>query len=147
MIFSIHYLQDHFISYAFFPCVKKLKLKSKNWNTKKHKVWYMLGKERRFCIYSSFFDFLQSRYVILCEVPGPIKSGSSEPIVVIYDTSKLKGGQPQLEWTNIEVYSNSPGSKDTNIGNNKGNKTIRCVWNYGIRFHANFSCHINKHTF
>lgn len=55
-----------------------------------------------------------------CILPGPIKPGKSLAVPVDFDVSKLKGGQQYLDITNLEVYSKSAETQDTNPANDKG---------------------------
>ena len=59
--------------------------------------------------------------LLVCELPGPIRFGLGRTISMDFDVSGLIGGQEQLSWENIEVYSNSQDTSDTNPSNDKVN--------------------------
>ena len=67
-------------------------------------------------------DVFQTDNVISCEVPGPIKSGGSETVDLTYDVSDLRGGQTDLRWNGIEVYSKSENSDDKNPRNDRSER-------------------------
>ncbi len=59
--------------------------------------------------------------VLTCELPGPLKAGSSAAAEIEFDVSaRLTGGMDSLAFPFLEVYSASQGSVDTNLENNRG---------------------------
>ena len=57
--------------------------------------------------------------LLVCQLPGPIRYGLGRTISMDFDVSNLVGGQEYLMWQNIEVYSKSQDTSDTNPSNDK----------------------------
>ena len=64
--------------------------------------------------------------LLLCEgIPGPIRNGLGRTISMDVDVSKLVGGQESLNWNNIEVFSQSDDTQDTNNRNDRINFELK----------------------
>ena len=57
--------------------------------------------------------------LLVCQLPGPIRKPIARTISMDFDVSNLIGGQESLIWQNIEVYSKSQDTSDTNLSNDK----------------------------
>jgi hypothetical protein len=54
--------------------------------------------------------------MLICDIPGPIKSGSKQSLSIDFDTRSLIGGMKSVRWNLVEVYSTA----DSNEKNNRG---------------------------